>query len=845
MTKKNNCLGGIMGIKYLDAKRLRVILMGGGKWVIKHEDILNELNVYPVPDGDTGSNMAMTLNSMVTELENNTNEKTSMEDLIGVVEEAVLMGARGNSGTILSQVITGFLKEIGNKIKLLPADVAQAFESAKKTAYGAVSEPVEGTMLTVIRKIADKAMEIAPSMDDLVIFLKEITEEANRAVEETPELLPKLKEAGVVDAGGKGLFFLFEGFYKVATELNLLAELQKAQVKENEFDKTIANIDHDPESIKFQYCTEYIILNGDFDVEEYKRRVLELGDSAVFAQTSKKFKTHIHTNHPGKAFEIALEYGPLEKMKVENMKLQHDNLQIFSEKDEAKIFKNNKINKTENAYIILADSENLKDEFLKEGADVVILGGQSKNPSVQEILSAIDKVEKTNVYVLPNNKNVITTAKMAAEKSWKNTIVYETKTMLEGYYCLKNRQDGIEEIKNNAKRNYSIEITKAVRDTKVDELTIEKDNYIGLVNGKIKYTNSSLKELTEEILNSLITPNTVKVVAVEGNTKDEEVKQFILDKLGNIKVTYINGNQENYYYYIYIENKDPNMPEIAILTDSVSDLSKEDIEGLPVKIVPLKIDINGEIFKDGEEISKTEFWKDMTEKELEIKTSQPSPQEFLNAYNRLFEKGYKKIISIHPSAKFSGTLQAARVGRSLTNRENDIELIDSMGASLLEGFLVIEAAKKSIKRESYGEIINWVNSFKNKGKLLIVVPDLKYLEKGGRIGKASSVIAGAFQLKPILTVSQGEITVEKKVLGERNAQKYIEKYVKDESKKQSLIVFTGWGGGPNELESIVKIHSEIGESSRISFPILNRQVGAVIGAHAGPVYGVFVFPRLS
>ena len=834
-----------MGIKYLDAKRLRVILMGGGKWVIKHEDMLNELNVYPVPDGDTGSNMAMTLNSMITELENNTNEKTPMEELISIVEEAVLMGARGNSGTILSQVITGFLKGIGNKIKLLPLDVAEAIESAKKTAYGAVSEPVEGTMLTVIRKIADKAMEIAPNMDDLVLFLKEITEEGNRAVEETPELLPKLKEAGVVDAGGKGLFFLFEGFYKVVTELNLIAELQKAQVKENEFDKTIANIDHDPESIKFQYCTEYIILNGEFDVEEYKRRVLELGDSAVFAQTSKKFKTHIHTNHPGKAMEIALEYGPLEKMKVENMRLQHDNLQIFSEKDEAKLFKNNRINKTENAYIIIADSENLKDEFLKEGADVVILGGQSKNPSVQEILSAVDKVDKNNIYVLPNNKNVITTAKLAAEKSEKNVIVYETKTMLEGYYCLKNREDEIEEIKNNAHRNYSIEITKAVRDTKVDNLIIEKDNFIGLVNGKIKYTDSSLKELINTMLSELVTSNTVKVVISEGNEKDEEIKQLILNKLENIKTTYIKGNQENYYYYIYIENKDPNMSEIAILTDSVSDLSKEDIEGLPIKIVPLKIDIDGEVFKDGEEISKTEFWKDMIEKDLTIKTSQPSPQEFLNAYNKLFEKGYKKIISIHPSAKFSGTLQAARVGRSLTNRENDIELIDSTGASLLEGFLAMEAARKSIKRESFGEIVNWVNSFKNKGKLLIVVPDLKYLEKGGRIGKASSVIAGALQLKPILTVSQGEITVEKKVLGERNAQKYIEKYIKDESKKQSLIVFTGWGGGPNELESIVKIHSEIGESSRISVPILNRQVGAVIGAHAGPVYGVFVFPRLS
>ena len=834
-----------MAIKYLDAKRLKLVFIGGGKWVTKHEELLNELNVYPVPDGDTGSNMSMTLNSMINDLEEKTDDKIKMPELIEVVEEAVLMGARGNSGTILSQVITGFLKGIGDKVKLLPKDVAEALLSAKETAYSAVSEPIEGTILTVIRKISEKAMECADKFEDLVEFLREIVVAGEKAVEETPELLPKLKEAGVVDAGGKGLFFFFEGFYKVATELNLLVELQKAQVKENEFDKTIANIDHDPESIHFQYCTEYIILNGDFDTEEYKKRVLELGDSAVFAQTSKKFKTHIHTNHPGKAMEIALEYGPLEKMKIENMKLQHDNLQIFSERDEAKIFVNPKIDKTKSAFVILADSENLKDEFLKIGADVVILGGQSKNPSVQEILNAIDKTEKENVYVLPNNKNVITTAKMAAEKSQKTVMVLDTKTMLDGYYFLKNKENDIDEVKESAARNYSVEITKAVRDTRVEDLTITKDDFIALVNGKIKYAKKSLKDITDTILADLVTKNTITAVVVSGNEKDEESQKNIEEKLSGIKTAIINGNQENYYYYLYIENKDPNMPEIAILTDSVSDLTYEDIEGLPIKIVPLKIDINGELYRDGIEITKSEFWHEMLDNDATIKTSQPSPQDFLNAYNKLFEKGYKKIISIHPSSKLSGTIQAAKVGRSLTNRENDIELIDSLGASLLQGFLVLGAAGKSIRGESFTEIINWVNNFRTKGKLLMIIPDLKYLEKGGRIGKASSTIAGALNMKPILTVNQGEVTVEKKVLGERNAQKYIEKYIERESKKQSVVLMSGWGGTPTELENVVRIYSEVENNPKVSSLILNREIGAVIGAHAGPVYGIFIFPRLS
>ena len=834
-----------MAIKYLDAKRLKLVFIGGGKWVTKHEDLLNELNVYPVPDGDTGSNMSMTLNSMINDLEEKTDDKIKMPQLVEVVEEAVLMGARGNSGTILSQVITGFLKGIGDKVKLLPKDVAEALLSAKETAYSAVSEPIEGTILTVIRKISEKATECADKFEDLVEFLREIVKAGEQAVEETPELLPKLKEAGVVDAGGKGLFFFFEGFYKVTTELNLLVELQKAQVKENEFDKTIANIDHDPESIHFQYCTEYIILNGDFDTEEYKKRVLELGDSAVFAQTSKKFKTHIHTNHPGKAMEIALEYGPLEKMKIENMRLQHDNLQIFSERDEAKIFVNSKIDKTKSAFVILADSENLKDEFLKIGADVVILGGQSKNPSVQEILNAIDKTEKENIYVLPNNKNVITTAKMAAEKSQKTVMVLDTKTMLDGYYFLKNKENDIDEVKESAARNYSVEITKAVRDTRVEDLTITKDDFIALVNGKIKYAKKSLKDITDTILADLVTKNTITAVVVSGNEKDEESQKNIEEKLSGIKTAIINGNQENYYYYLYIENKDPNMPEIAILTDSVSDLTYEDIEGLPIKIVPLKIDINGELYRDGIEITKSEFWHEMLENDATIKTSQPSPQDFLNAYNKLFEKGYKKIISIHPSSKLSGTIQAAKVGRSLTNRENDIELIDSLGASLLQGFLVLGAAGKSIRGESFTEIINWVNNFRNKGKLLMIIPDLKYLEKGGRIGKASSTIAGALNMKPILTINQGEVTVEKKVLCERNAQKYIEKYIERESKKQSVVLMSGWGGTPTELENVVRIYSEVENNPKVSSLILNREIGAVIGAHAGPVYGIFIFPRLS
>ena len=277
-----------MGIKYIDAKRLRRVLIGGGKWIQKHENYLNELNVYPVPDGDTGTNMSLTAKTMITEIENKTNDKSSMQDIKDIVSDAVLLGARGNSGTILSQIITGFLNGIDDdKKRLYPNDVAKALESAKELAYKAVDTPVEGTILTVIRMISERANELCSNneVEYFNEFIENIIEQAQKAVELTPELLPKLKEAGVVDSGGQGLYYFFVGMGKILTEIELLTQ---TMIIENEFDKTVLNIDHNLGEIKYKYCTEFIILNSSFDIEEFKESLLEIGDSAVFATTSKK-----------------------------------------------------------------------------------------------------------------------------------------------------------------------------------------------------------------------------------------------------------------------------------------------------------------------------------------------------------------------------------------------------------------------------------------------------------------------------------------------------------------------------------------------------------------------------
>jgi DAK2 domain fusion protein YloV len=832
-----------MRIRYIDAKRLRMLLIAGSKWLVMHEEVLNELNVYPVPDGDTGSNMSMTISAVEKELAR-VDEKSSMNEVSEAVEEAVLMGARGNSGTILSQIITGFLKGVGDKDRLYAADVVTALESAKEVAYQAVNQPVEGTILTVIRKVADSAREYVKTSDDLVGLLENIKDTAQEAVEQTPEELPKLKEAGVVDAGAKGLFYILEGFYMLITQADLVEEIESTEVKNADFSATIANINHDPDSITFQYCTEFIIGNADFNTDKFKEEILELGDSAVFAQSSKKFKVHVHTNNPGRALELALKNGDLEKVKIENMKLQHENLHLKSEEAGAKIFVNDKATMSEKGHIIVADSENLKNEFLKNGADVVILGGQSKNPSVQDILNALNKLDKQIIYIYPNNKNIISTAKLACGKSEKNAVVIETRTMLEGNFYIKDKNDEIEKLMEEEKRNISIEITKAVRDTKVDDLEIKQGNYIALINGKIRYAENDLKTLVTSVLSQNITKDTMTITVSEGSEKDEDTKKIIEEKSRNLYKTFIDGNQENYYYYIYLENKNPNLPEIAIVTDSTSDLVPEEVMNLPISIVPLKVEFRENLYKDIFEISRAQVWEEILKTNTGMKTSQPAPQDFLKAYKRLFEKGYKKILSIHISSKLSGTSQSAQVAKNLLEEKDNVEILDSLTTTSALGHLVTEAAKKSMRKESAQSIVSWVENTRAKARFLIALNDLKFLEKGGRIGKATSYIGSALHLKPIIGVRNGEVIPEKKVIGEMGVLNYIRKTIKQETENQSVYLYIVWAGAARSLDVADKIAKEYEKNSKVTV-VSTKLVGPVLGSHVGSGFGIITYPKLS
>ncbi len=839
-------------IKTLTPVRLMKLFIAGSRWLSKYADVLNDLNVYPVPDGDTGTNMSMTLQAVENELVK-LQEEPKMEELTEVIAEAVLLGARGNSGTILSQIVQGFLSVVSEKEEIDVETAKKAFVKAKEKAYMAVSQPVEGTMLTVIRKVAEAAENYQVEGEneaDFIPFLVHLKNVANEAVEDTPNLLPKLKEAGVVDAGGKGIFYVLEGFEKSVTDPEMikdLARIAKSQINRKQKLEYI-----NKEEIKFQYCTEFIIESGDFDLEEYKSKIITYGDSMVCAQTTKKTKTHIHTNNPGLVLEVAGSLGNLNNIKIENMKIQHSHVLTNEKELEKEIAEDivkvddrfifNELPTNNRVVYAIADNREIGELFIKNGATAVLLGGQTKNPSVSDIEEGLKKIEGKTIYLLPNNKNIIGSAKIAAERDDRDVIVIETKSMLAGNHFIKNKKSTVKDILRQSSLNYSIEITKAVRDTKINDVEIKVGNYISLVNGDFFDKAETQAELIKKVYDKYINENTLNIFAVHGKDSDDLANEALKDTKG-IKYSEYNGSQDNYSYYIYIEQRDLTRSKIAIVTDSASDLTRELIGDLEISVVPLKVKMGENTFKDGVTISKKEFWNRLLTEKILPKTAQPSPAEFRDTYEDLFNKGYEKIISIHLSSKLSGTQQAAKVAREMLGRKEDIYIVDSKSATFGEAHQVLEAAKMAKEDRTVKEILDNVYEISEKMKVYFAVSDLSFLEKGGRIGKASSVIGELLKIKPILKVEAGEVMLETKAFGERGALSYMEKLLKNESKHSSLIVYSAWGGTNQELQLSDDIR-RFSDSLKKTDYKGRFEVGATIGSHTGSVFGLGLIAKI-
>lgn len=542
--------------EYIKAKAFREMFVSGANNLQNSKDLVDKLNVFPVPDGDTGTNMSLTISYAMKEL-----EKVGEEDITKIAKalsKGSLMGARGNSGVILSQIIRGIGKSVEGKDKLSTVDLAKALKGGSDTAYKAVIKPVEGTILTVIRETAEYAIKLAKRENDIEKFLGKVVREANVSLENTPNLLKNLKDAGVVDSGGKGLTLILEGFYLAIVGKSVVpATAEKAELK----NVSLSSADNtSTEDIKFGYCTEFILESDKIDDAGIRDIMLGYGDSLAVVGDEGVIKVHVHTNEPGNVLQEALKYGQLLTIKIENMRMQHENiLEGVAENAEYE----EPVEEKEFAFISTSMGEGLASIFKDFGVDHVIEGGQTMNPSTEDFMKAIDKIHAKNIFILPNNSNIIMAANQAKELSDKNIIVIPTKNIPQAVSALVgfNPEATAEENEANMIESLSYvksgQVTFAVRDTVMNGIEIREGNIIGIAEKELIAAGDEVDEVTKELVEKLVDEDSAIITLFYGEDvteeQAEELRGELEEKFEDIDVELYYGGQPLYYYLISVE----------------------------------------------------------------------------------------------------------------------------------------------------------------------------------------------------------------------------------------------------------------------------------------------------
>jgi DAK2 domain fusion protein YloV len=557
--------------KTINVDVLAKMFLAGAQNIEAKKDYINELNVFPVPDGDTGTNMSMTIMSAAKEVTALNNPE--MKDLAKAISSGSLRGARGNSGVILSQLLRGFTKAIKEEKEIDVLALAAACQRARDTAYKAVMKPKEGTILTVASGIATKAAEMAEETDDLEVFIPAVIEYAEEVLNKTPEMLPVLKEAGVVDSGGQGLLEVIKGGY----DAFLGKEIDYSSIKPST-SVTVNKVNaEDTADIKFGYCTEFIILTEkeftEEDEHEFKKFLSSIGDSIVCVADDDVVKIHVHTNDPGLAIQKALTYGQLSKMKIDNMREEHqeklirdaEKLAEEQAKEEA-AYEEKKTAEPRKAmgFITVSIGAGMNEIFKELGADYIIEGGQTMNPSTEDMLNAIDQVNADTVFILPNNKNIILAANQAKSLvEDKEIIVIPTKTVPQGITAIinfmpdadakTNEEAMLEEIKNVK----TGQMTYAVRDTHIDDKEIHEGDIMGIGDSGILAVGKDLEETTKELIANLVDEDSELISIYYGEeVSEEEAEKFageIEELYPDVDVDIQFGGQPIYYYVLAVE----------------------------------------------------------------------------------------------------------------------------------------------------------------------------------------------------------------------------------------------------------------------------------------------------
>lgn len=565
-----------MEITSINSKLLARMFLAGAKNLDSKKDWINELNVFPVPDGDTGTNMTMTIMSAAKEVSSLT--EPTMAELAKAISSGSLRGARGNSGVILSQLFRGFCKVIKEYDEIDVTILCEACQKAVETAYKAVMKPKEGTILTVAKGAAEKALELSDETEDVVTFVEEVIKQAEYVLDQTPEMLPVLKQAGVVDSGGQGLVQVLKGAYDALIGKEIDYTIEGAPTG-----AAPAKISTETEAeIKFGYCTEFIIvLNApmsDNEEHAYKAFLESIGDSIVVVADDEIVKTHVHTNDPGLALQKALTFGSLSKIKIDNMREEHQEKLIkdsqklaAQQKAEEEAYeaaqadeKTNNMPAKEMGFVSVSIGEGMNEVFRGLGVDYLIEGGQTMNPSTEDMLNAIEHVNAKTVFILPNNKNIIMAANQAVDLvEDKQIIVIPTKTIPQGITALVNyipdhsAEENKEQMMAEIENVKTGQVTYAVRDTEIDGKTIKQNDFMGIGDKSILSVGTDLKATTLEMVDAMVDEDSAIVSIYFGSDSDEdsanELAAAIEEKYPDVEVEVNDGGQPIYYYVISVE----------------------------------------------------------------------------------------------------------------------------------------------------------------------------------------------------------------------------------------------------------------------------------------------------
>jgi hypothetical protein len=556
-----------MELVKLTGKDFKDMIAAGQAHLAQNTEYVNSLNVFPVPDGDTGTNMNLTFSSGAKAVKENTN--TEIGKIGQSLSKGLLMGARGNSGVILSQLFRGFSKSIESKSEINTTEFAQAFQAGVDSAYKAIMKPVEGTILTVARESAEAGKRKAKTTDNIIEVMEEILSAAKVSLDNTPELLAVLKEVGVVDSGGQGLVYVYEGFLSSLTgeEIQVVEEPDLDELVRAEHHRGAVHDAMSAEEIEFGFCTEIMIrlgegktVDSEFDYDEFRNYLNDLGDSLLVIADEEIVKVHVHTERPGEVMNYGQKFGTLIHIKVDNMREQHAAL------DESHVTIAEKPTKKETkdvAVISVAAGEGIKELFESFGVDHVIEGGQTMNPSTQDFLDAMEKVPAKKYILLPNNSNIFMAAKQATEVSEANAVVIETRTVQQGMNAMLafNPDIELEELKEimTEELQYvtSGQITFAIRDTEINGLEIKKDDFMGLIDGDIKVTNPDLEIASIETIKKMVTEDSEIITLLYGENSSEELIDSLVEQLEElypeIEVETHEGGQPVYPLLISVE----------------------------------------------------------------------------------------------------------------------------------------------------------------------------------------------------------------------------------------------------------------------------------------------------